>query len=98
MCAALPQSPSLVEGASRIGQPERSRLLAASVTGVSPMLRSSFASVAPVQGATTMAVASFLGPSGSTPGKVSSTQLPVISDILFFQSCALPKRVSVPDA
>ena len=59
------------------GQPTRSRLFAASVTGVSERPSASRASVAPVQGAITRASARCRGPRGSTACRVSRTGRPV---------------------
>ena len=87
-------SPSLVETPTRTGHPTRSRLFAASVTGVSESPAASLASVAPVQGAITSALTSFLGPSGSTACNVSSTTWLVRASSRSCQNCPVPKRVS----
>ena len=52
------------------------------------------ASVAPVQGAITSALTSFLGPSGSTACNVSNTAWPVRASSRSCQNCPVPKRVS----
>ena len=78
-------SPSLVDTASTTGQPTRSRLLAASVTGVSDRPAANRESVAPVQGATTSACAILRGPSGSTACSVSSTGCPAAASSCSFQ-------------
>ena len=87
-------SPSFVETPTTTGHPTRKRLFAASVTGVSEMPAASRASVAPVQGAITSALTSFLGPSGSTACNVSNTAWPVRASSRSCQNCPVPKRVS----
>ena len=84
--------------ANTTGFAPRSMLLTPRVTGVSLMPAASFASVAPVQGATIMASAIFCGPRGSAPCKVSMGRLPVTSASFRFQLSAVPKRVSSPAA
>ena len=90
--------PSLVETATTTGHPTRSRLFAASVTGVSDRPAASRASVVPVQGAMTSASAKRFGPSGSTACRLSSTGCPVSCSSRSFHSDARPKRVSSRDA
>ena len=90
--------PSLVDTATTTGRPARSRLLAASATGVSDSPAASRARVAPVQGAMTSASAICRGPSGSTAARVSSTGCPAARSSRAFHSAAGPKRVSVADA
>lgn len=63
-------------------------------TGVSVMPSASFASVLPVQGATTSTSNIFLGPIGSVVVNSWSTVLPVISYSRAACCCAVPKRVS----
>ena len=70
-------SPSLVETASSTGHPTRSRLFAASVTGVSDSPAARRASVVPVPGATTSPRASSSGPRGPPYFRVSSPLCPV---------------------
>lgn len=62
------------------------------------MPAASFARVAPVQGAMTIASAMFCGPRGSAPCSVSMGLRPVTASTFFFQLSAVPKRVSSPAA
>ena len=88
----------MLEGATTTGLPPRSRLLAASVTGVALMPAASKASVVPVAGAMISISAICLGPSGSTCCRVVSGGCPVSCCRVLRSAAAVPKRVSCPAA
>ena len=92
---AEPASPSLVEGARRMGRPLRRWALAAMVTQVSVTPEASLPRVLPVQGAMISRSSSFWGPMGSAPAMVEMTRWSQMRAISRISSWAQPKRVSV---
>ena len=88
-------SPSLVEGASRMGRQLRRWALAARVTVVSAMPQASLPRVLPVQGAMISRSSRPLGPMGSASFWVAITRWSQMRSISRIRSWAVPNRVSV---